>query len=140
MMQRTIEGWLIMLFTAPILLWGITQICSLMVSLMPIIPFEHRWTLPSLPELVFLGVFTVPTAVSAYHYVTQVDEAKRRTAKRVMFIGPVLLYLLQLVDNAVGRPFIELGLQIVRLVSIASYLLITLYLARAIVRWQETHG
>lgn len=141
-MNRTAEGWFVVLASAPILLWvipgGVQYISSWLFF--PSSP-KHFWVPSSLADAVLLSLFAMPSATGAYHYVTQSDEGKRRKFLKLMLAPTLVLYLIQVADahwEAFG--WLDVHELLVKLLGLIVYLVLTLQSARLVVVWQERWG
>lgn len=130
-MRRTPEGWFFLLLTAPLLLWGLTQVSVSLVSLIGQVAISFGKPLPSLIGLAFLWMFTAPVAAGAYHWVTQTDRKKRLLAGVAMGVSLGVLFVMNFAIS-VGEWRLFSALQI----ALIAYGLLSLLLARKISQWQ----
>ncbi len=144
-MRRSIEGWLILLLSAPLLLWGTTKISVFLFSTITQIPMASGKIVPSILELVFIWIFAAPVAAGAYHLATQVNPRKRRGAIITMVVPLGLLYALQVGDRlwqslSARAWLLDEWLMVALLVGLVMYGLSILFIARKISDWQSQHG
>lgn len=130
-MRRTPEGWFLLLLTAPLLLWGLTQISVYLVSLIGQVEISFGKPLPPLIDLAFLWVFTAPVAAGAYHWATQTERKKRLLAATAMGVPLTVLFLMNFASS-VGEWALFSALQL----ALVTYGLLTLLLASKISAWQ----
>lgn len=131
-MRRTLEGWLILLISAPILLWGLTKGAVYLVSLAAQVEIRFGKPFPSLLELFFYWVFTAPIATGAYHWMTQSERRKRRFAAAAMILPLACLFAMN-VNSAFGEWWLFSSLTL----SLIAYIILTLFLAHKISEWQS---
>lgn len=131
-MRRTFEGWLVLLVSAPILLWGLTKVITYLISIVAQVEVQYGKPFPSLLELFFYWIFTAPIAAGAYHWTTQSELRKRRLAAAAMILPLACLFAMN-VNSAFGEWWLFSSLTL----SLIVYGALTLLLARKISEWQS---
>lgn len=144
-MRRSIEGYLIILLLAPILMHAAVQVAVFLLSLALKKSMGFGRPIPSLPELIFIFLFAAPVAIGAYHYVTQSSQKGRRVAVIVMVVPLALLWAIQAVDRLVqstgaARWLMDHWLLLALALGLLLYAFAISWVSRVIANWQATNG
>lgn len=143
--QRSVEGWIIMLLASPLIQWGSIQVSVSIFSAITRTQMQFGKPIPSFIEFLFIWLFAVPTAAGAYLEATQPDRRRRLYAWLAIIIPPVGLFAIQLVDRIIQSLAAQAWLMdgwllLALLIGLIAYVLLTIGLARMIVKWQSLHG